>query len=195
MDSNFILNQHNQSCCFKTTRNCLMIFRWRREIKFFFQMTACVILVAFSLYNVTHDTENTTLWVAVLSTCIGNILPNPTIKRRIRNNKEQARTANEDIESTEKTYIPMQGKEENKQTSEQVKEVVKFLCQIAVIYAVIGVSIYNIMHKTENINLWAGLMTSSLGYLMPSPRSPVPRRHSIGKPKDNETGPELKSTI
>ena len=44
-----------------------------------------------------------------------------------------------------------------------------FLCQIVVLYTVIVVSIYNLTRGNGDSNLWTALLSSCLGYLLPSP--------------------------
>jgi hypothetical protein len=36
--------------------------------------------IVVSIYNLTVESENSTLWTALLSSCLGYLLPNPTIK-------------------------------------------------------------------------------------------------------------------
>ncbi|RLJ22847.1 hypothetical protein DJ031_00130 [bacterium endosymbiont of Escarpia laminata] len=50
------------------------------------------------------------------------------------------------------------------------KEEIVFLCQVVVLYTVILVSIYNLSFGHHaNPTLWTALLSSSLGYLLPSP--------------------------
>ena len=44
-----------------------------------------------------------------------------------------------------------------------------FFVQIIVIYTVIGVSIFNLSTNNHNNPLWISLLSSCLGYLLPSP--------------------------
>jgi hypothetical protein len=46
---------------------------------------------------------------------------------------------------------------------------VMFLCQVLILYTVIVVSIYNLMVQSQNSTLWTALLSSCLGYLLPSP--------------------------
>ena len=54
-----------------------------REVKlrFFSQMTIVTIVIIGAVYNLTVGHENPTLWTALLSSCLGYILPNPSIQR------------------------------------------------------------------------------------------------------------------
>ena len=49
------------------------------------------------------------------------------------------------------------------------KSKIVFFSQIIAIYFVVGFSIYNIIAGNQNINLWISLLSSCLGYLLPSP--------------------------
>lgn len=44
-----------------------------------------------------------------------------------------------------------------------------FLCQIFIIYVVIGSSIYNLSVGNKPSSLWIGLLASCLGYCLPNP--------------------------
>ena len=54
----------------------------RSEIVFFGQMLLIYVVVVVSLINLTrgHGTDN--LWVALLGSCLGYVLPNPSIDQR-----------------------------------------------------------------------------------------------------------------
>ena len=49
------------------------------------------------------------------------------------------------------------------------KAEIVFFCQVAVLYTVIVVSIYNLTKTDANSNLWTALLSSCLGYLFPNP--------------------------
>ncbi len=49
------------------------------------------------------------------------------------------------------------------------KAEIVFLCQVVVLYFVIAVSIYNLTKGQGDSNLWTALLSSCLGYLLPSP--------------------------
>jgi hypothetical protein len=58
--------------------------RTRPEIVFMSQMLVIFVVIAFSLFNLTRgtlDDKEGKLWVVLLSSCLGYILPNPTIAR------------------------------------------------------------------------------------------------------------------
>ena len=42
----------------------------------------CDTVIVVSIYNLTVESENSTLWTALLSSCLGYQLPNPTIKKK-----------------------------------------------------------------------------------------------------------------
>jgi hypothetical protein len=46
---------------------------------------------------------------------------------------------------------------------------VVFLCRVLILYTVIVVSIYNLTVQSQNSTLWTALLSSCLGYLLPSP--------------------------
>lgn len=54
------------------------------EVKFFCQIFIIFIIVCVSLYNLTSNTGNTndTLWISLLSSSMGYLMPNPSIRRR-----------------------------------------------------------------------------------------------------------------
>ena len=44
-----------------------------------------------------------------------------------------------------------------------------FVCQVIAIYAIIAASIYNLCADSGKTHLWVSLLSSCLGYLLPSP--------------------------
>lgn len=52
----------------------------RSEIVFFCQVVILYTVIVVSIYNLTVGGENSNLWTALLSSCLGYLLPNPTIK-------------------------------------------------------------------------------------------------------------------
>ena len=53
-----------------------------------------------------------------------------------------------------------------------------FICQVIAIYAIISASIYNLSVDSDQTSLWVSLLSSCLGYLLPSP--------TINKEKNEE---------
>ena len=51
----------------------------RSEIVFFCQMILIYVVVAVSLFNLTREHGPDNLWVALLGSCLGYVLPNPSI--------------------------------------------------------------------------------------------------------------------
>ena len=51
----------------------------RSEIVYFCQMIVVFSIVAVSLYNLTSSKGDGKLWTALLSSCLGYVLPNPSI--------------------------------------------------------------------------------------------------------------------
>lgn len=56
-----------------------------------------------------------------------------------------------------------------------------FICQILIIYVVIGSSIYNLSVGNKPSSLWIGLLASCLGYCLPNP-SIDPAAYSVPYP-------------
>ena len=54
----------------------------RSEVVFFSQMIVILLVVLASVYNLTVGHDSATLWTALLSSCLGYVLPNPSIPRR-----------------------------------------------------------------------------------------------------------------
>lgn len=52
----------------------------RAEIVYFCQITLILSIVFASIYNLTRQQGDQQLWTALLSSCMGYLLPNPTIK-------------------------------------------------------------------------------------------------------------------
>ena len=53
----------------------------KQEIVFACQMVVILTVVVASLYNLTRGGSRSELWTALLSSCLGYMLPNPKIKR------------------------------------------------------------------------------------------------------------------
>ena len=53
----------------------------RSEIVFFSQVIIIYVVVCLCLFNLTINRGESNLWSALLSGCLGYLLPNPTIKR------------------------------------------------------------------------------------------------------------------
>jgi hypothetical protein len=49
------------------------------------------------------------------------------------------------------------------------RQLLMFLCQVLILYTVIVVSIYNLTVQSQNSTSWTALLSSCLGYLLPSP--------------------------
>ena len=52
----------------------------RSEVVFLCQVLILYTVIVVSIYNLTVKSENSTLWTALLRSCLGYLLPNPTIK-------------------------------------------------------------------------------------------------------------------
>lgn len=53
----------------------------KNELVFFTQILLLYIVVLTSLANLTRDVSHRDLWITLLSSCIGYILPHPSIKK------------------------------------------------------------------------------------------------------------------
>ena len=64
----------------------------RKEIVFFAQIIIIYTVIITSIVNLSFDTGNTNLWIVLLSSCLGYLLPNPNIKKNetlLRNPPQQ----------------------------------------------------------------------------------------------------------
>ena len=51
-----------------------------------------------------------------------------------------------------------------------------FVCQMILIYVVVGVSLFNLSQDNGPVHLWVALLSSALGYSLPNPSiDPSPR--------------------
>ena len=53
----------------------------KAEIVFFCQVVVLYTVIVVSIYNLTKTDANSNLWTALLSSCLGYLLPNPSMKR------------------------------------------------------------------------------------------------------------------
>ena len=53
--------------------------------------------------------------------------------------------------------------------SQTTSDVILFATQVIAVYIIISISLYNLTQTTENKELWISLLSSSVGYLIPSP--------------------------
>jgi len=63
-------NKQWQICCSKTSKDCIM---------FATQVAAAGVVLCVSLYMLTTKTESRELYVSLLSTSVGILLPNPKL--------------------------------------------------------------------------------------------------------------------
>ena len=54
----------------------------RSEIVFFSQILIIYTVISVSLYNLTSGNGKSNLWIALLASCLGYLLPNPSIDLR-----------------------------------------------------------------------------------------------------------------
>ena len=54
----------------------------RSEVVFLCQVLILYTVIVVNIYNLTIESENSTLWTALLSSCLRYLLPNPTIKTK-----------------------------------------------------------------------------------------------------------------
>jgi len=55
------------------------------EIVFFCQIVAIYVIICTSLYNLTVGSEPANLWITLLSSCVGYLLPRPVLKLKREN--------------------------------------------------------------------------------------------------------------
>jgi len=55
------------------------------EIVFFCQIVAIYVIICTSLYNLTVGSEPANLWITLLSSCVGYLLPSPVLKLKREN--------------------------------------------------------------------------------------------------------------
>ena len=53
----------------------------KAEIVFFCQVIILYTVIVWSFYNLTTKDDNATLWTTLLSSCLGYLLPSPTLKK------------------------------------------------------------------------------------------------------------------
>ena len=53
----------------------------KEEIVFLYQVVILYTVIVVSIYNLTVGHEDSTLWTALLSSSLGYLLPNPSMKR------------------------------------------------------------------------------------------------------------------
>ena len=66
----------------ETDSRTLSFAKKRPEIVFLCQILILYTVIVVSIYNLTTGKENSNLWTALLSSCLGYLLPNPTIKHK-----------------------------------------------------------------------------------------------------------------
>ena len=57
----------------------------------------------------------------------------------------------------------------NIKPAQTTSDIILFAAQMIAVYIVISISLYNLTLNTENKELWISLLSSSVGYLLPSP--------------------------
>ena len=53
--------------------------------------------------------------------------------------------------------------------SQKTSDIILFAAQVIAVYIIISISFYNLTQTIENKELWISLLSSSVGYLLPSP--------------------------
>jgi hypothetical protein len=54
----------------------------RSKVVLLSQVVILYTVIIVSIYNLTAQSQNSTLWMALLSSCLGYLLPSPTIKTK-----------------------------------------------------------------------------------------------------------------
>ena len=55
---------------------------FKAEIVFFAQIILIYIVIIVSLINLTREHEDSNIWIALLGSALGYVLPNPTLERK-----------------------------------------------------------------------------------------------------------------
>lgn len=55
----------------------------RSEIVFFTQMIIIGFVISVSVYNLSVECGDSSLWITLLSSCLGYVLPNPSLQRNV----------------------------------------------------------------------------------------------------------------
>ena len=134
----------------------------KTEFVFFFQVTILFLVVGASLVNLTLENGSSRLWVALLGTCLGYALPNPTI---IKDENKSGISSN------------IYGKWSQKRASilwrffgyRVPRPEIVFACQFLILIAVVSVALYNLVQETGDSKVWVMLISSCLGAILPSP--------------------------
>lgn len=134
----------------------------RTEFVFFFQVTILFLIIGASLVNLTLENGSARLWVALLGTCLGYALPNPTIV------KEEDKS-----EITSNIYK----KSSQKRASllwrffgyRLPRAEIVFVSQFSILIAVVSVALYNLVQEKGDSKVWVMLISSCLGAILPSP--------------------------
>lgn len=61
------------------------------EVVFFAQIAILYLIIACSIYNLSVSKDNNTLWISLLSSCLGYMLPQPTLKRKLFHSSKNER--------------------------------------------------------------------------------------------------------
>ena len=61
--------------------------------------------------------------------------------------------------------------------SQTTSDIILFAAQMIAVYIIISISLYNLTQTIEKKELWISLLSSSVGYLLPSPAISKPVSH------------------
>ncbi len=138
-------------------------------IVFFSQIIICYVIIITCLICIVSGTaiskEYSNLFLSLTSSAVGYVLPNPTIKKGDKNHDLDVPDASTDDASTTSSVWRIFG-------GQVPKSEVVFFCQIIICYIIILVSIscLAIGKPSSNDYLFIILCSSTLGYLLPSPK-------------------------
>ena len=125
----------------------------RKNLIVFITQTFLLYIVSVTaIINLSLGTSCKPLWISFLSSSLGYLLPAPQIKNNETNDNNQL------------SNNPRFSKLKN------TRNVIVFLVQIFLIYVVIITSIINLIICSNCKPIWIWLLSSCLGYILPSPQ-------------------------
>ena len=151
-EQNLVHNNPNEDNEQNLVDNNITIKKKINLIVFITQTFLLYIVCVIAIINLSLGVNCKPLWISLLSFGIGSLLPNPEIKNNETNDNSQI-SNNHRFSKLKKT-----------------RNLIVFLVQIVLLYVVIITSIINLIYGSTCKPIWIWLLSSSLGYIMPSPK-------------------------
>ena len=130
----------------------ISIKKTKNLIEFTTQTVLIYIVCVTAILNLSLGTGCKPLWISFLSSSLGYLLPAPQIKN------------NETIDNNQISGNPRFS------TLKKTRNVIVFTTQIILIYIVVVTAIINLIIGATCKPVWVWLLSSCLGYLLPSPQ-------------------------